>query len=377
VTVETTAESLTPVSTIETPVDVIPAVEIPVTPENDETPLPVTDEPTIEPTRETSVAEPTAEFTPEPSPTIQPVPLVRYTPAQQPVCKTTNGLPENIASGGFLDYDCQFDLHLSAANLDAAEIELDWTVRAAPGGWTVQLKPPATDAVPLPEWTDLTMTPDLLRYTSRITGSAGVAVEERDETLQFGLRLHRPACAMEIMPIGLGVAVKASVPALPATQISQIDPLPLAEPFQLKTVLAPVPEPILAFSGSLNFGDVAVDAFGVRNQPAPQSITVVVSNLDQACGTWELGLQSTSLGGEDGSTAPSETLLLASVNETLIASEVCPLQAGCVIALVSAGPGANPEATYTLGISLVLPDQLRATTFNSTLTATMTEAAPS
>jgi hypothetical protein len=54
----------------------------------------------------------------------------------------------------------------------------------------------------------------------------------------------------------------------------------------------------------------------------------------------------------------------------------CSLDDGCLIATVAAGPDAPAETSYSLGVSLVLPDQVYATTFNSTLTATLKEASP-
>jgi hypothetical protein len=58
-----------------------------------------------------------------------------------------------------------------------------------------------------------------------------------------------------------------------------------------------------------------------------------------------------------------------SIDDEPLADGVCPLDGGCTVAIVEAGPEVDSSVTYTLGVSLVLPDQARAATFRSTLTA--------
>jgi len=173
---------------------------------------------------------------------------------------------------------------------------------------------------------------------------------------------------MELVPVVVAADVTLSVQG---PGIERIDP-PLAEnPYQLIPVLQEIPEPNIAFSGSLNFGAISVDANGVIEPPVPQTITVTVSNLDGSCGDWKLNLIADALGGADGSTIGSDTLVLVSVNYMAVDEAVCSLATNCVVATIESGPQAEATRSFALAMTLRLPDQLGATTFNSTLIATM------
>jgi hypothetical protein len=214
-----------------------------------------------------------------------------------------------------------------------------------------------------------------MTYQGPIAPDAAPQVAESLETsakLTFKLRVYRVACGTEEQTVTLKVAAAASLPGIDGATVEAGAPNP--QPLTLTPALAPIPDPSVTFSGSLDFGDVAVDAAGVKSPPKPQTITVKVSGLDQACGSWQLGLKATSLDGAHNATIDASNLHVSSIDDHPIADGDCPLDGGCSIAVVPAGPSAAPTATFNLGVSLVLPDQPRATTFNATLTASLTEA---
>jgi hypothetical protein len=312
--------------------------------------------------------EPTATVTPEPTPHLT------ISPAPHPDCKIADDQPESITSGAFLDYRCTYEVELTGDYLSSAAVQLDWTVLASIAeGWSVQFLPPVIDPAEPPDWTNESHHLGGFQHTSRLANSTAddTAPFATTEEIIFGLRLHRAACAMSLPSLDLDVSVWASLPEIDNAAIE--DNRRESEPFRLTPELASISEPSLAFAGSLDFGDVPVDANGIRNAPAPQTITLTVSGLDQACGTWALGLKAKKLGGEDGSVISAASLNLVSVNDDTRPHGGCPLNKGCDVAVVKAGPGAAPTLTFTLGVYLALPDQPTATTFNSTLTASLAE----
>ncbi|MGH2534973.1 MAG: hypothetical protein ACRDJW_22155 [Thermomicrobiales bacterium] len=326
--------------------------------------VPPSDEMTAAPADETMLVEETI------------APSLTYALAGQPRCLLADGQPAIVAHGGFLDYDCAADVHLSGAHLAPAAVQLDWTVAAGvDGGWSVQLLPPAVDPNMPPNWTVAGSA--IAEFAHRGGIGAGASTDALDAfettaTLTFGVRAHRVICGTEARPLAVEVAVAALLPGLDAATIADAGIAP--EPYTLRPELAPIPEPSIAFGGALDFGEVRVDATGVLAPPTPQTIDVTVSGLDQACGEWTVRLDTTTLGGDDGSTIAASTLHLVSINDDALAEGGCPLEGGCEIAVLRAGAASAPATTFTLGVSLVLPDQPRATTFNSTLTATLADA---
>ncbi|MGH2558949.1 MAG: hypothetical protein ACRDJH_07785 [Thermomicrobiales bacterium] len=307
---------------------------------------------------------------------VAPDPVLNYALAGQPDCRPAGEQPEIVAHGGYLDYDCTVAVQLSGAHLAPAAVQLDWTVAASvDGGWSAQLLPPVLDPNAPSDWT--AEGGALAEFAHQGGIGDGATIDpvdtfETTTTLTFGLRAHRVACGTEAQPVTVDVAVAASLPGYETATIQDAGIEP--EPYQLNPELAPIPEPSIAFGGSLNFGEVQVDATGVLEPPAPQTIDVTVSGLDQACGDWAVGLNTTTLGSADGSAIAASTLNLVSIDDEALAGGGCPLEDGCEVALLNAGAEAAPATTFTLGVSLVLPDQPRATTFNSTLTATLAEA---
>lgn len=310
-----------------------------------------------------------------PAETPPPSPSLTYAPADHPNCKTADQQPETVAHGANLDYDCSFKVTLSGDHLAPSAVQLDWTVLAGvESGWAIQFLPPASQPEQPRAWTAESSDTPGFQFRSGIVDDTLADASDPFQTSQkltFGVRVHRAVCETDPQPIALDVAVSASLPGLDGATVEEL--APQTEPYKLAPILAPIPEPTLSFGGSLNFGDVAVDAFGVQQAPAPQSITVTVSGLDQACGDWNLQLKAKKLGGEDGSVISAKSLNLVSIDDNPTPDGGCALNRGCEIAVVTAGPDVAPAVTYTLGVSLVLPDQPHATTFNSKLTATLAE----
>jgi hypothetical protein len=299
-----------------------------------------------------------------------------YIPYDHPRCKPSGEAPEIVAQGAYLDYSCSYRIALAGANVAPAAIQLAWRVDAAVGGgWQVQLRPPVVDSNDPPPWTDSPHPTATFQQQGPIAIDASPDIGDTlDATakLTFKLRVYRLACGIDPQSVTLNVRVAATLPEVDGATV--MAGAPDSQPFTLKPALAPIPEPSVSFSGSLDFGDVAVDATGVKTPPKPQTITVKVSELDQACGSWRLQLKAAPLDGSQNATIDASNLQLSSIDDHPLADGDCPLDTGCPIAVIPSGPDADPAATFNLGVSLVLPDQPRATTFNATLTASLTAA---
>jgi hypothetical protein len=305
-----------------------------------------------------------------------PAPSLSYTPASRPTCKAADDVPEIVAQGAYLDYGCTYRLTLTGKDIIPAAIQLDWTVDAAvAGGWRVQLRPATLDSNNRSPWTDKPRATATLKQRGPIADDATSDITDALDTsadLAFRLRVYRVACGVEAQSVMLNLAVAASLPTIDGAMVQPTRAQ--SEPFNLRPALAPIPEPSVSFSGSLDFDDVAVDATGVKTPPTPRRITVTVKGLDQACGSWRLSLKASPLSGTQNASIDAGNLHLSTIDDEPLPDGACPLDGGCRVAVLAAGPDADPVATFNLGVSLVLPDQPRATTFNATLTASLTEA---
>ena len=356
-------------------------VDEPTEPVVEETPTPIpTASETAEFAADASPADPappdvSPTETPDPTPTEQPepTPTLRYRTVSQPRCDLVEGAEAAVGHGGFIEYRCSLPVRLNGEHLAPGAVQLDWTVSAlAEGAWTVQLSPPPPPDTER-QWTEPSAIVELQHQTSLAGDETESPLESfgTDETVVFGLRVHRATCDLDSQPTTVTIGVRPSVPGLDTAQIEATSTPP--EPLVILPALAPIPAPSLSFSGSLDFGEVPVDAFGVREEPEPATIVLTVDGLDQTCGAWEVDLEATALGGEDGLELAESGLRLAAINETPLEEGGCPLDGGCTVARIEGGPAAEPTATYTLDVSLALTDLPRAETFQSTLTAAVTE----
>jgi hypothetical protein len=201
-----------------------------------------------------------------------------------------------------------------------------------------------------------------------------VGGEEIDWTqrLLFDVRVIRAACVMTTPVIELSVDVAVSAAN---AIVERIEPGPTSERFKLTPVLLALDEPDLAFSGSLNFGEVAIDAFGVVEEPAPQILTVTISNLDNVCGEWNLSVGALAPTGSPGQRETAIELSLLGVDEHTVDGGACQLTAECFVGRVSAKPGGPSERTFALTIAVSVPSEVTAETLSLTLYASLSESA--
>lgn len=286
------------------------------------------------------------------------------------------GVSDTVAHGGTIDYTCTHTIQTTAAGVDPAAVVLDWAVSAgSDGGWMVQVLPPPDETRPTPEWSPPDLPAAAFAVHQPLGASAdGVAAEPRSESrsISFGVRVHRPSCTLPDQGVDVRVSATASAPGSTDAAISDLTIQNL--PAVLQPVLAPIPEPSVEFASALDFGKVGISAAGPEEWVMSGTIAITVSSLDRACGTWELDLGANRLEGGGDSTISAANLSLESVDKVAVADGGCTLDDECVVAVVPAGPGKPASQTYTLGVSLRLPDQASATTFNSTLSASLTSA---
>lgn len=306
-----------------------------------------------------------------PTPSPEPRGILRYSPSENLDCKQTDDVAEPVTSGGFVDFSCAFGVALSGEHLNSAKISLLWSINTAIStGWSVQFLDPnaVTDADPT--WSEESVERGGFDFSTTVPN---VPDELNDtQSIQFGLRLHRARCETALPQIEFNAVVTPKISGVDATIIP---PSSVTAPLVIAPELAPIPEPTLTFGGSLDFGTVEIDAFGVRKSPAPQNLTVTISDLDRACGIWTLELDSGSLTDVTNDPLTSASLNLVAIDGTETPEGSCDLTEGCVIASVESGPDVEPTKTFVLSLALHLPEQISASTFNSTLSASLTRDA--
>lgn len=305
-----------------------------------------------------------------------PAPTLGYAPAGQPACTLSPGQPAQIASNSYIDYDCSFTVAFSGAWLSPADIQLDWSVQAAvDGGWAVQLLPPHLDPAIDTNWTGAQPSAQLFDSEGVWDAPSDETTESLDSTSEFlfGLRIHRALCSLDAQAVHLDLAVDATLPDLPGASVTLQGQQP--DRFDLAPELAPIPEPSVAFTGPLDFGEIRMTTEGPVAPLQPAKSLLTVTGLDQACGSYELNVSSTPFYGPED-TDSTIGLALASVDDVALPGGDCAFADGCVIATLPAGPDAAPVVTFTLGVSLVLPAQPRAAVFDSSLTAALNIVTP-
>jgi hypothetical protein len=382
---EPPSETATSTATIATPLEVGDVEALTPTAEPATEPAAATLTPTVEPTPTatptpsvipTEISEPEAATTvtaqPEATPEMTPAAL-GYALAPESKCKPAPEQAEEVASGGFVDYDCTMDVQLSGKHLDPAEVRLNWRVEAVvENGWQVQLLPPAVDPNVEPQWTEITTEPAKFRHESEV----GDPTTQDDgsftatEKLSFGLRLHRSGCGAVADPVKLKVTAKAETPHLDDVAIERLSPKP--EPFLLNPPRAAVPDPVIAFGGALDFGTVEVTAGGPTGSERNRTVSLTITGLDLACGDWIVTVSAQTLGSSDGSRISASYLTLTGIDGQALPDGGCDLDLGCDIAVLHAPATDAATATYTLDITLALPEQPQMGAFGSTLSAWMT-----
>lgn len=362
-----------------------PAVTQEIGGEGDISQEPVVDEPVIEEpvVEEPVVAEQPVVEQPAPvdpnqpapetvDPPAAPVPSLRYAVAVQPSCSLAPDQPAAIASGGTIEYVCSDSVYLNGADLVAASVDVAWSVYASvPGGWAVQMLPPVNDpAVEAPVWTaegaseaafEFRQVAPLGASQDRITVDASI-------TIEFRVRLMRAVCGMASQTLSVSHDATPIVSDAGATIAAE----PVSyQPFLLTPELAVVPEPSVAFDGPLSFGEVGVTADGPETATSSGSVSLTVSGLNVACGTWGLNLGATPLVDESGVPLGGSQLVVVSINDERLPDGGCDLAGGCDAIALAAGPGAPPSQSIVLGVELRMPEQPGLGAFGTSLSASL------
>ncbi len=346
----------------------------PVAPES-----PVTEETTAPPPDE-APEEPADQPEPEPeqnAPVL--LPALAYFPEPQPVCVPSNSLPETIPSGGSLAYDCLAGVSIRASDLDPAAIVVTWRITASTAGdWIVALRPAPAHDHPDPQWTSETTEPALLTLDVSLNGIAPAPTIETFHQVAFQLQMTRPACALDLATALLSAEPSVLTPTAADTVIERVDQDADIAPLQIAPAPAPVATPAITVDGTLDFGDVAIDATGVTEPPAPQAITVTITQLNEACGEWTLILFAPTPTHEDDSepTAPIAGLMVVSVDTAALPDGGCALEKGCAVTTIATGPDAPERITVTLGIALVLPDRPAISAYSTALAIALEAGIP-
>jgi hypothetical protein len=276
-----------------------------------------------------------------------------------------------------VEYDCTYKVKLIGARLAPAWIAIDWSLAVTvAGGWTVQLMPLLPND-PAPVWIDAggAIPPILLKTGFAPDASADVTDDfNNSAALNFRVRLTRPACDLEPAALQFNLTGTASMPDhADAAITTQTEPTPEV-PYLLTPTAAPVPDPTIALTGSLDFGAVGLTAVGPKQLPNPKVLTLTVTGLDQACGTWNLTMTSTTFDAATNQETSTPTLKLTAVNGDAVKNGGALLDGAKPVLAIDAGPGAAAKATYQLSIALVLPDQPALAAYNASLRVSLDAA---
>ena len=186
--------------------------------------------------------------------------------------------------------------------------------------------------------------------------------------VRFDLRVRRSACVTSANPVELLVNV---APALRGIDGQVVDKSKLElKPFALKPAVTAFADPVISFGGPLDFGTIGVDAEGADRVYQTAIVDLSISGLDFACGTWAVSIGAAPLVSSDGSMVSSSNLRLVSIDGMALPEGGCDLDADCAISTVVA-PDVSGTVTYSLGISLAIPDQAQVGAFDSSLWAAM------
>ncbi len=306
-----------------------------------------------------------------------PAPELVYSPAAEPDCVLAPEQPDLLSHGAYQEFDCTFDLAFWGAYLAPADIQIVWSVQASvDGGWAVQLLPPRIDPEIPSEWTPAQSVAQFTHQTNVWEAPSTEMTDSLDGASQmaFGLRVYRALCDLDPQTVWLDLAADAWTPDLPFASIELQGQQP--ETGRLEPALAAIPEPAVAFTGPLDFGEIELTSAGPVSPLQPAESVLTITGLDQACGDYQLTMTSTPFDGPTGDETSTIGLALSSIDGTPLPDGDCAFADGCLVAILPAGPDAEPVRTITLGVSLVLPDQPRAAVFDASLTAALERPAP-
>jgi len=333
------------------PVEILPT---------EEPPVPTDIPPTLEPTFVPPTTEPTLPPTPSPTQTPAPSP----TPASSLAWSVTDPIscvPADsgaaIAHGAYGEYACTMDLVLTGELREATAARIESSVNATVNdGWSIQLR--GDDG----SWTEPATQTSISRdHSIQIPAGAG---ENRDR-FTFSARVGRDRCTTAPASLSLQGGASVEVPGTEVT-LSGSDTASVT----IEPVLAPIPEPEVAFAGSLVLDAVSLSP-SMETQTTTGTIALTVSGLDAACGTWNVLLTGASLGAENGSTIADSNMRLVAVNGSPPPDGSCSLDGSCLVGVVRGDAAGDAVETFTLEIALDVPAGTTPGSFNSTISASL------
>ncbi len=363
-----------PPPTTEAPVIVEPTsvpTDVPAPPTDAPTTAPVVEPPAL-PSEEPS---PTPEPTPSPTPTLTPAPELTYTLADAPDCQLAPGGPSSVASNGSIEYVCTDRVTLAGTNVVPANIAVEWTMRASiEGGWSVRLLPPKNSPEETVAWTADNSA--AAGFTFGQANSAGVSVMpgtvDATATIEFRVRIHRADCGTVPRAVLIDHDITVQSPETTVVPASNG-----GEPHRITPDLLAVPEPGVAFNGPLDFGEVGRTAGGADTTVTYGTLSLTVTELDAACGDWNLQVSATALTNQSGSPMAGSRLVVVSIDDQPIPDGGCDLAGQCDLMSLAGGPDAQSTRTITLGVELHMPQQPDPGSFTTSIDALLLPAATS
>jgi hypothetical protein len=365
-----------------------PAAELPAAPAEvqavpTDPPPPPTAIPTLPPSLPTAIpptalppteVPPTAVPTPEPTattaPTPTPEPSITYQAAPQPICELAPDEPTTVAHGDSIDYLCTYSVATTSSDVAPSSITATWSLDATVGGgWTVAMLPPVNDpALETPEWT-VPRAETSFDFTQLEPVGVSDELTALDATarITFRVRIQRAVCSTVAVDVRLDHRVTVASPGATIVERETAG----TQPRIITPSLEPIPEPSIAFDGPLTFGDVGVDASGVQDRVRSGFVSLTVSGLDDACGSYSLNVGASPMTDASGEVLDGAQMMLTSVNDQPVTGETCDLFAGCDAIVLVAAPDALPTQTVRLGVELRMPEHLGVGSWGTSLSASL------
>lgn len=332
----------------------------------------VVEEPTMEPAPTEEIVlteEPTAEPTAIPTVEPTPAPTLSYLLSDQPECILAPDQPDTVASGGALDYQCTDRVSLTGTGIAPDGVSVKWSIQTTiDADWSVQLLPPVNENE-IAQWTDPGLADAYFTFDQLRPAGSGDDAATIDTTIEvtYGIRVTRPNCNLTTPELAITRGVEVGSADASATSLAQSEP----EPLRINPGLQAIPDPSVAFTGPLDFGEVSVTASGPDSAVKTGTMTVIVSGLNQSCGAWTLHLASTSLADEAGNPLSGSSLVVVAVDGVAPPDGGCDLANGCDLTTFTGAIDAAQTQSLTLDIELRMPDQPGTGSFQTSLSAAL------
>jgi hypothetical protein len=334
-------------------------------------PLVEDDAPAQDPTEQAEETPASSTEIPAETPETAPEPSLQYLLAGTPECSLFPDQHPEIASGGEQEYACFSTLTLTGSSIVPEGVTVTWSIRASvEDGWGVQLLPPTNESDEPAVWTVTEDGRTSFRFEQGSPAGPGAEPAELDLEIRidYQLRVLRPACAMTTPMLRLRHdAAVSSAGIEPVAGVAESE----REPLRIEPSLAPVPKPSVSFAGPLSFGEIGATAAGLNETTRTGSVELVVSGLDQTCGTWDVRLSATPLADANGALLEGSRLFLTSVDNAPVPGAGCDLVEGCAAVSLSGGPEAQANQTIIMTLTLQMPSQAGLGAFSTALEASL------